>query len=26
MIGYTTCEKARVVVGNTIRYLTKQTE
>ena len=26
IIGYTTCEKARVVVGNTIRYLTKQTE
>ena len=26
IIGYTTCEKARVVVGNTVRYLTKQAE
>ena len=26
IIGYTTGEKARVVIGNTVRYLTKQTE
>ena len=26
IIGYTTCENARVVVGNTVRYLTKQAE